>query len=221
MIAIHTSTIHDGSMRYDDQTKSTSQHCARDSFLLRHSINPAETTLVYVAYEGSDYCRYTTASNAHKGIGITSPRSLKADALVTTESGHALFLPLADCVGAVIYDRKQNILMVSHLGRHNLEQLGGTKSIEYLVAKHHSRAEDISVWLSPAAGREQYPLYAFENRSLHDVAVEQLAAAGVLQEHIDVSAINSANDRDYFSHSQFLKGDRETDGRFAIVAALK
>lgn len=194
---------------------------ARTAFLAQQSIDPEDTTLVHLTYETTDFCRYSTVDNTHKGDGITRHPSFEVDALVTTTPGHALFLPLADCIAAVIHDPTQNILMVSHLGRHNLEQAGGTKSVEYLVATHGCDPNNLTVWLSPAAGSGNYPLFGFDNRSLHSVAAEQLMAAGVLHDSIEVSPIDTTTDTHYFSHSQFLAGNRATDGRHAVVAVLR
>jgi copper oxidase (laccase) domain-containing protein len=193
----------------------------RRAFLHEHGIEPTDTTRLNVTYETDNFCRYEMLTDDEQGDGITRDSSMEADALVVTEPNHALFLPLADCVGAVIHDPVKNILMVSHLGRQNLEQMGGTNCIDYLVNHLDVNPRELKVWLSPAAGSENYPLYAFDNRSLHEVASEQLAVAGVQRSNIEVSPIDSSSDLDYFSHSQYLKGARETDGRFAIVAEMR
>lgn len=216
---IYTSTISDGAM------KSTDGHYAsvlpaRQTFLEKHAIAPADTTLVQLAYEGDDYTRYQTVADHDRGDGIVRPASIISDALVTTRPGHALFLPLADCIGAVIHDPTRNILMLSHLGRHNLEQDGGKRSIEYLVGEHNVRPENLTVWLSPAAGGNNYPLYSFDSRSLHDVAIEQLlAAGGIDRSNIARSDIDTTTHPDYYSHSQAIK-DRGPHGRFAVIAVL-
>lgn len=192
----------------------------RQAFLARYGIDMASTTLVQLIYDGDNYCRYATLDDNDKGDGLIAPSRLVADAMIVTKPSHALFLPLADCIGAVIHDPKNGILMLSHLGRHNLEQFGGTRSIEYLVNEHGNSPADLTVWLSPAAGKDYYPLFGFDNRSLHDVAIEQLTRAGVLPEHITASRIDSAADSQYYSHSQFLQGKRPDDGRFAVVAMM-
>lgn len=219
MLAYAVSTVADGTMKSPDQNDASILQ-ARKFFLQKHGIEPANATLVQVVYEGNDYCRYVTATQVDKGDGITQDASIVADAIVVTEPGHALFLPLADCVGAVIHDPKQNILMLSHLGRHNLEQFGGTRSIEYLVVNHGCDPQVLTVWLSPAASQQHYPLYAFNNQSLHKVATEQLLAAGVDPTNITTSPIDVAVNDNYFSHSQFLAGNKPTDGRHAVVAQL-
>jgi copper oxidase (laccase) domain-containing protein len=192
----------------------------RYDFLESHDIAPEDTTNVRLEYVGDDYCRYVTLSPQDKGDGIIHPSHFVTDGMVVTEPGHALFLPLADCIGTVIHDPTKGVMMLSHLGRHNLEQSGGIKSVEYLVQEHGVKPKDLIVWLSPAAGKDYYPLFSFDNRSLHDVAVEQFLAAGILYEHIDISPIDSALDENYYSHSQFLKSNRPDDGRFAVAAMM-
>ncbi len=217
---VYTSVVDDGSMKSPDQNCATVLP-VRSAFLHRQGVSPEETTLIQVVYESDDFCRYQTLTESDKGDGITRAPTIAADALVVTEPGHALFLPLADCVGAVIHDPTNDILMLSHLGRHNLEQHGGVNCIKYLIDEHGSNPKDLTVRLSPAAGKENYPLYSFDNRSLHDVATEQLIAAGVVPENITAPPIDTTTDENYFSHSQFLKGNRETDGRFAVVACMR
>lgn len=219
MLSIFTSTRADGSMKSLDGSYDSVLETRR-RFLDTHDIKTEDTTLVHITYDGDDYNRYHSIDDSTKGRGIVAPTSQQSDALVVTEPGHALFLPLADCIGVVLHDPTKNILMVSHLGRHNLEQFGGTKSVEYLAQHHHVNPKDLAVWLSPAAGGEAYPLFAFDNRSLHDVAAEQLTKAGILSENITASPIDVTKDENYYSHSEFLKGNRSDDGRFAIVAVM-
>ena len=218
-VRISVSTIKNGSMK-SPELDFHSVLTARTAFLQENNVDPADTTLVNLTYETDDFCRYETVTDEQKGDGITRSASIEADAAVVTRPGHALLLPLADCIGAVIHDPTTTILMLSHFGRHNLDQSGGTVCINYLVDKHGIDPKNLTVWLLPAAGKDYYPLYAFDNRSLHDVAIEQLIAAGIQPQNITASPVDSAADANYFSHSQFLKGNRETDGRFAIIAMM-
>lgn len=142
------------------------------------------------------------------------------DTIAAPDNNHASFLPLADCICAVFHDPNRNIIMVSHLGRHDLEQFGGTSSVEYLIKQLNIDPKNLKVWLSPSAGKESYPLFAFENKSLAEVAFEQITNTGVLPENIEVSLIDSSKNEEYYSHSEFLKGNRNDDGRFAIVAVM-
>ncbi|MEI7917807.1 MAG: laccase domain-containing protein [Candidatus Saccharibacteria bacterium] len=192
----------------------------RKIFLEKNGISPNDTTLVRLDYETNDYCRYVSIDDINKGDGIVSESTILSDALIVAKPNHALLLPLADCIGAVIYASTVNILMLAHLGRHNLEQFGGTKCIEYLVNKFDVQPDQLTVWLSPAAGKSTYPLFAFNNRGLHEVAIEQLITAGVDAGKITVSPIDSSTDDNYYSHSNFLHGKQNDDGRFAVVVYL-
>lgn len=217
---IFVSKIQDGSMKSIHSGDIKNVNKARTNFLLKNGVNPNDTTLVRVKYEGENYRRYFTANDNYKGDGIVRESTIDCDAIVTLDFNHALFLPLADCVGVVLHDTNKNIMMVSHLGRHSLEQSGGTASIDYLTKYFDINPKNLKIWLSPAAGKEAYPLFAFNNHSLHEVAFEQFTSAGVLPENIKLSSIDSAKNEGYYSHSQFLKGNRTIDGRFAIVACM-
>ena len=43
---------------------------------------------------------------------------ISADALFTSETGVGMFLPIADCVGTVVYDPVKRFLALAHIGRH-------------------------------------------------------------------------------------------------------
>lgn len=220
MLQIFTSTVVDGSMKSLD-ANFASVLPSRTVFLEKHGIKPEDTTLVHLVYEGNDYTRFVTADDNLKGDGIVRPPSIVADGVATTEKNAALLLPLADCIGVVLHDSEREVLMLSHLGRHNLEQQGSTKSVEYMIEQFGCDPKNITVWLSPAAGKEHYPLYSFDGRGMHEVAIEQLLAAGILPENITASDIDVTINENYFSHSEFLKGNRKTDGRFAVVAIIR
>jgi len=210
----------DGNMRFgrgDDQ--QTLENRLR--FLKEAGIDPSHTTLVQVTYDEDDFARYKIVDETHKALGMHKPVSdLVADALVTTEPGHALFLPLADCVGVVLYDTQRKILMVSHVGRHSAEIEGAKKSVIYLSDNFGTDPKTIQAWLSPAVGKATYPLHKLDGISLHEAINHQLTAAGIRPENIETSHVDTAHDENYFSHSRFLAGERPFDGRFAIAAMM-
>lgn len=221
-LVVGLSSADDGNMKLsrddDNQTRDN-----QIMFLDRLSIDTTQTTLVQVVYQDTtDFTRYHVIDDDQQGEGmLTAHSDMQADALVVARPDHALFLPLADCIGAVIFDPTNKVLMVSHLGRHSLEANGGVKSVQYLETEFGSSPEDLLVWLSPAVGGGSYPLQAFGNRSLHQVAVEQLEQAGVFLEHVEVSKVDTAESDSYFSHSEYLAGTQSSDERFAIVAMMR
>lgn len=193
----------------------------RRKLFSRIGLSPEQVTLVNLSYQKDDFCVYKEATSDQKGDGIIRPYADVADALVTRERGIALFLPIADCCPVILYDTKQHILMLSHLGRHNIEQFGGQRSVEYLAENYNTDPKDLLVWLGPAAGGATYPLFAFDHRSMYNVILEQLAGTGVSAENIEVSTVDVAQDENYYSHSEFLKGNRDSDGRFTAIAMLQ
>ena len=216
------STISDGSMSInEDQTNKPEALNNRKVFLEKFGITPEDSTRVIVTYDGDDYRRYREVGHDDLGEGMFNGNAQPADALVTKIPGQALFLPLADCVGAAIFDSKQNILMLSHIGRQSLEQFGARTSIEYLVDNYKSNPADLLIWLTAAPGQQSYPLFAFDNRSFKDVVFEQLRGAGILDNNIHDDPTDTTADPRYYSHSEFLAGRQNDDGRYAVVAIMK
>lgn len=213
------STTDDGTMKHGASEEILRKN--RRVFLESNSCDPEKACLVRLEYDGDDYCRYNEVDKQSGGEGISRESTIVADALLTREKDQTLFLPLADCVGAAIWDEAGTALMVSHLGRHNLEQDGGTKSAQYFLDQTGASAESIHVFLSPAASGEAYPLFSFENKSLHEVAIEQLLGAGVKPENITVDNRDTTADLKLFSHSEFLKDRQEVDGRFILAATMQ
>jgi copper oxidase (laccase) domain-containing protein len=221
-IVVGLSSVDDGNMRFS--SGDIDEVCENRINFLRHvDIDPTQATLIQVSYEDNvDFTRYHVVDDENLGEGILEHKSdLHADALIVTHPDHALFLPLADCIGAVIYDPVAKILMVSHLGRHSIEQQGAQKSIQYLIDEFGSEVKDLKIWLSPSVGGDSYPLRDFNDRSLQDVACGQFEQAGIGLEQIEVSDIDTAEDDNYFSHSEYLAGNQMTDGRFAIIAMMR
>jgi copper oxidase (laccase) domain-containing protein len=220
-LTVALSSADDGDMRFSHGNLQEIRD-NRVAFLDAVTIDPLQTTLVPISYaDTTDFTRYRVVDESTVGEGmLESHADSHADALIATRPGQALFLPLADCAGTVLYDSENRILMVSHLGRHSVEAHGATRSVEYLIREFDSQPEDLKVWVSPAVGYESYPLHAFNNRGLHEVIIEQLTQAGVLPDNIETSSIDTAESDYYFSHSEYLAGNRSEDARFAIVAMM-
>lgn len=213
------SSAQDGNLKFGVHEDDVTVIENRRAFLEKAGIDIAHTTLVALTYTTDNFAKYRLIAEDDKADGMTKSTEKYADGLLTTYAGHALFLPIADCVGAILFDPEQKILMVSHIGRHSAEIEGALKSVQFME-KHGAKAEDIKVWLSPAVGKASYPLHAFGGKSLHEIIKEHLLRAGVKANHIEISEVDTAVDENYFSHSQFLKGNEAVPGRFAVVAMM-
>lgn len=170
-----------------------------------------------------------------KIVEVTEPNAsgVSADVLYTEKPGVGLFLPIADCVGTVIYDPIRKAVALAHLGRH--ATLAGTmaKAIAFFVQRG-SDPQDIHIWMAPSVKQPSYRMEYFDAANNPDwqkfcshkndgfyldlsgynrvQAVEQ----GVDLERITISSVDTATDEHYFSHSQ---GDQT--GRFAVVAMIR
>lgn len=210
----------DGNMKFGIGSDADTEKNRRE-FLRGVGLDIARTTLVGVTYDTDNFAKYRTVSADEKGAGMTAGSEVAhADALATDQPGHALFLPLADCVGIILYDPIHRILMVSHVGRHSAEIDGARRSVKHLSAQFGTGPTDLKVWLSPGVGKATYPLHRFGGRGLQEVIMGQLQMDGVKKENIEASGIDTAESTDYYSHSQYLKGNDDY-GRFAIVAEMR
>lgn len=219
-LVVAISTVADGSLynRHNHEDPAIIRH--RERFLQKSGLTLEQTTRVQVDYSGNDYCRYKVVDDSLKGNGMRDKGTLVADALVTTDKNHALLLPVADCVGTVFYDPVHEVLMLSHLGRHSLAQQGGVKSVAFLVDMYGSKPEDLLVWTTPAPNKEAFPIWDLDNKGFKEALFEQLAQAGVRSEHITDNPADTVTDKNYYSYSEFLKGNRDEDGDYAIVAMM-
>jgi copper oxidase (laccase) domain-containing protein len=80
----------------------------QESFFNNFGINVDDAVLCKVSYNTDKFTRYYEVdhSNFNK----------EADALVTKNNKIAIYLPLADCIGAIFFDDETNSIMISHLG---------------------------------------------------------------------------------------------------------
>lgn len=219
-LSVAISTVPDGNMYIPSEPSDSSVIADRSSFLKKNGADIDNSIRVCIGYKGiNDFCKYRQVSHLESGLGMKGDGNI-ADALVTTDHGLTLFLPLADCIGAVLYDPVKQVLMLSHLGRHSLEQNGGKKSVEYLVSRFESEPKDIKVWLTPAASKSAYPLWNMENRGMKEVLIEQLISAKISQSFINDNPSETDKDARYYSHSEYINGRSSDSGRYAIIATM-
>lgn len=153
-----------------------------------------------------------------------------ADALITADARVGMLLPVADCVATVLYDPITKQLALAHLGRHSTIANLMTKVIS-MMKQQGAAPNDIIVWMAPSVKQSHYRMEYFDMSDTKEWAGfaekkpdgiyldlqgynrARAREVGVLEQNIHVSPINTATDKNYFSHSQ---GD--TTDRFAVVA---
>lgn len=220
LIVAH-SRVSDGSMLNRTNGRDEVVFQNRRTWLTSVGINPSKTYRICLSYEDNKaFCRYREVAPTDTSVAEFDATNDETDALVTTQPGTALFLPLADCIGAVLYDETHGVVMMSHLGRHSLEQNGGVRSVEHLVENYGSAPAELKVWLSAAVSKASYKIYALDYKGMKEAAFEQLEAAGVQIANINDTTDETDIHEDYYSHSQFLKGVTTENGRHAFVVMM-
>lgn len=219
-VLVAISTVTDGSMynRHDPTDAEVIQNRIR--FLKQHNLTLEQSTRLQIKYEGNDYCRYRLVTPVDQGAGMRENNPIFADALITTTPGHVLMLPVADCVGATLYDPEHHVLLLAHLGRHSLEQQGGKRSVEFLTKHYQTNPKMLRVWLTPAPNKTAYPIWALNNQGMKEAALEQLHSAGIPNTNITDNPADTVTDLNYFSYSEFLKGNRDIDADYAMIAVM-
>lgn len=158
----------------------------------------------------TDY--YEIADNNLPKYTITHPEEQIpiSDGLITKSSNIGILLPLADCLGIVVFDEEHQVIGLLHSGRQNIEQYGPKKFIRYFVENFSSNPEKLKIYFSPHA--LYYQIFKFDSKLLPEVARGQLIEAGVSLENIVDYKIDTVNNVNLPSHSS---GD--TAKRFAIA----
>lgn len=181
---------------------------------------------------GSDKT-YDHIAVVDKSMSTASVGGIEADALFTKTPGVGLFLPVADCVATVVYDPTHDYLAMVHLGRDSTVNGLMVKVINKFALEGSSLA-DLVVWMSPSAKSETYVMQWFDQENepdwqgfIHktDSGIHldlpgfnkaACLAAGVHEDNMHISPINTMTSDQYFSHSM---GD--VSGRFAVIAMMK
>lgn len=214
-VKIGISEIKDGNMRVfdgQDENKIIENQIKLGNFIETEKIARLKTT-----YENREnftsYLEITDDNFSEFNIENPENKIPVSDGLVTKIENVGLLLPLADCLGIIVFDEEKNLLGLLHSGRHNIEENGPKKFIEFLKEKYKIDPKNLKIYFSPCA--KNYEIYKFENKKLPDVAEEQLVSAGVTPENILKSEIDTVTSENFPSNSN---GDKTA--RFAIATKM-
>lgn len=209
-----TSSKADGNMRTFSEDANSSILKNQSKVASSLGLGAERLLLVRCTYDRSCFTDYVFNPDA-KAYSVENKTDIPpCDGILTNRADIGLILPLADCLGLTLYDSENNLLMVAHCGRHNLEQGGAKKAVEFM-ARYGSEPKNIKAFFSPVAGKANYQIHALDHQGITESALKQLISAGLLEQNIMHADIDTTKHDDYFSHSQ---GD--STSRFAIAARL-
>ena len=213
LVEMGVSDIRDGNMRFFGEGNEAEVIKRQERLGGVIGLNGDKVARLRTIYDGRD--EYTFYDEISENISEFAIRNYEkdipvTDGLVTRKKDVGLLLPLADCVGVVVFDEKKRILGLLHAGRHNGEQYGPEKFVKFLRDYLGGEPIDLNVYFSPCA--QNYQIYEKKKKKMSDAVFEQLVRAGVLAENIDNPGTDTVTNDDYPSCSN---GDLKT--RFAIV----
>lgn len=208
----------------------------------RHHPTVVDNRQSFVSAAGAHYSscvyqliHYGEDASYDSVVEVDAPNTdgVVADVLYTETPGVGLFLPVADCVGTIIYDNTRGALALAHLGRH--ATVGkALKATLQLFKQKGSVASDIVIWMSPSVGQDHYLMEFFDQaddkswkpyiQKTDDKLFLDLGGynrklaldEGVSESNIHLPSVDTASSPNYFSHSQ---GDH--NARFAVLAQMK
>jgi polyphenol oxidase len=160
------------------------------------------------------------------------PESDSGDILLTRLSGQGLMIKQADCQSLLFYDPRHKAIANIHCGwRGNVNNVAG-EAVRQMKMTFGTQPEDLKVGIGPSLGpccaqfinyRKEIPAryWTYQARpyyfDLWRLSRDQLIAAGVLEENIEIAGVcTSCQTNDFFSYRKEKK-----TGRFATVIALQ
>ena len=203
----------DGSMRYfggeDEAVIIKNQQNLAEQLGLKGDRTARIRTIYGDRKYFTKYYEITKQNISEFSINNSETAMPVCDGIATKEPDLGILLPLADCLGIVVYDAVHGAIGLLHAGRQNIEQFGPQKFVEFFEENYKSDPTKLEVYFSPhALGYQILKI----NKTLSEAAMEQLITAGVLSKNITDDKIDTTNNENLPSHSS---GDKTK--RFAFV----
>lgn len=162
-----------------------------------------------------------------------------AEACMTNKKNLYLFLLTADCLPVAFFDPRNQVIALAHVGWKPTNAHLVSKVIFKMQEMFNSKPEDMLVSIGPSIHKESYavvnPLQKTSpewkpfllDTSSGETLIDligfnrlQLKEAGVLEQNINISEIDTAVSRNQFSHHRSVQTG-EIEGRFATVFGLR
>lgn len=143
------------------------------------------------------------------GSSVSTEPVAGVDALITSRADVCLGIYVADCCAVYVVDSARRVIGLAHSGKKGTELGIAPAVIRAMSERFGSRAEDLTVQLSPCIRPPHYEIdFAAE-------IVAQCRAAGVLRVH-DAGACTAEDPERYYSYRR----EKGRTGRMLAVLAV-
>ena len=148
------------------------------------------------------------------------------DGFITNTRGVGVMLNAADCASLVLYDPKERVLALPHVGRKGAALGIAPKTLRLMTEHYGTRPEDVITHFGPSIAPESYVMQELRDDLLRpewqafafpiedgyklDVvgfARKQIVDAGVLPENISAAPVDVASDERFFSFTRHKQLD--------------
>lgn len=207
----------------------------RNKFFVSLDLNPEKVAVAQLFHE-ADVLEVTEKD---RGKGVEETKSLlSADILVTNKPDTFLFFVVADCLALFLYDPVTRSCALAHAGWKGVHREVPRVAVEALQEHYGAKPEDIVIGMSPSIKKEsakfkdmiqtkfpQWQPYIYKEGEYFHVdvsrfAYDQLLSAGIYEEHIEESPIDTRISSDFFSHRRSAE-ENIPEARFGCLIGIK
>ncbi|MEK7212129.1 MAG: polyphenol oxidase family protein [Patescibacteria group bacterium] len=208
----------------------------RKRFLNKLGVPPERVVVMQIEHD----LDIVEVGASHGGRGVfNSEESIKADAFFTKDANLFLFLLVGDCLPVIFWEKGTGALALAHISWMNTNLDFAGKIVKYFENLDIVPGK-LQVFIGPGIHKESYifPKEVIQNRGLTwrdfllpqadgqiavdlvGVNITQLERCGVRRDNVWVSPVDTAADKNFFSHYR-ARQTGETEGRMAMVVGRK
>lgn len=232
MIEILVSHVKDGNM---SSCYSSDGRQNRSAFFTSHNVDYHKAIYLNIKNEN---IIFDTSCDTLEPLNSNNVIYANADSVVTKDDSF-IYCLFGDCVPMVIYDKKQNIVSLTHLGWQSTASNLHLKVIDYFVTQYHSNVNDLVVYLGPSIKKESYKVdktkpikqfnrpewqeYIEEHNDYYLLDLVGYINSGIKQKgikNINIDKTDTYHSPLYFSHHKSWM-ENIKDGRFVYGVRIE
>ena len=194
---------------------------ARSSFLRKQGLQADKA--VFIKLEHGKKIYTVTAKDQGNLLDPSLQDNLIGDGLITNQTGLTLFLVVADCIGAVIYDPVHRAVGLVHAGRKGVEQNILAEVVGQMKSAYGSSPGELKLITSPSISAESYVFDSTEgidtafwddylskgkddkwHMDIKSKFFSQALECGLQKSNVSIDLTDTFTSKNYFSHRRSM-----------------